>query len=132
MNKPLPHFTKGDLLKADDLMAIRAAIIRQRLKTGSNSGIILSETPNGTQIRATNQGRRGSVALTGSIAARVAHTPGAGTVRLYDYNPTTNLLVDSSVDQVVKNFSASAIPAGKYCWVEEDDGGTWWIVSVEC
>ncbi len=55
MNKPLPHFAKGDLLKADDLMAIRAAIIRQRLKAGSNSGIILSETPNGTQIRATPQ-----------------------------------------------------------------------------
>ncbi len=130
--KPLPIFKRGQMLKAADLMELCKRIVRQNLTAGQDSGIILTESENGTAIAATNQFQTGSVALTGAITARSAHTPGAGTVRLYYYDSTTNLLVDSTIDQDVKSFSAAAIPAGKYCWVESDNGGTWWIISVEC
>ncbi len=49
--KQLPIFKKGQFLKAADLMAMRDAIMRQRLTTGQSSGVILSETPDGTTIR---------------------------------------------------------------------------------
>ncbi len=120
------------MLKAADLMALRARIMRQRLTAGQDSGVLLTESEHGTAIAVTNPNRGASVALTGAITARVAHTPGAGTVRLYTYNTTTDLLVDTTIDLDVKNFAASAISAGKYCWVEQDNDGTWWIVSVEC
>ncbi len=130
--KPLPIFRRGMMLKAADLMELRQRIMRQCLTAGQNSGVLLTESEHGTAISVVNQNPLGSVALTGAITARVSHTPGAGTVRLYSYNPTTNLLVDTTIDQDVKNFSAIAISSGKYCWIESDDGGTWWVVSVEC
>ncbi len=130
--KPLPRFAKGQMLKAADLMAIRDQVIRQRLTAGQDSGIFLTESVEGTAIAVSSNIQNGTVALTGAITARSAHTPGAGTVRLYYYDEATNLLVDSTIDQDVKNFAASAIPSGKYCWIEIDSSGTWWIISVEC
>ncbi len=47
----LPMFKKGDFLKAADLMALRAQIMRNRLTTGQSSGVTLQETPDGTTIR---------------------------------------------------------------------------------
>ncbi len=47
----LPIFKKGQFLKAADLMALRAAIMRGRLTTGQSSGVTLQETPDGTTIR---------------------------------------------------------------------------------
>ncbi len=130
--KPLPRFTKGQMLKAVDLMALRAQIVRQRLTAGQDSGIFLTESEEGTAIAVSSNIQAGSVALTGAITARVGLTPGSGTVRLYYYDPTTDLLVDSTLDQDVKHFSATAIPSGKYAWVQPDDSGTWWVISVEC
>ncbi len=49
--KRLPEFKKGQFLKAADLMALRDAIMRQRLTTGQSSGVTLSETPDCTTIR---------------------------------------------------------------------------------
>ncbi len=49
--KRLPIFKKGQFLKAADMMALRDAVMRQRLTTGQSSGVILSETPDGTTIR---------------------------------------------------------------------------------
>ncbi len=47
----LPIFKRGQFLKAADLMTLRDAIMRGRLTTGQSSGVILSETPDGTTIR---------------------------------------------------------------------------------
>ncbi len=51
--KPLPIFKRGQMLKAADLMEFRKRIMRQRLTAGQNSGILLSESENGTAIATT-------------------------------------------------------------------------------
>ncbi len=130
--KRLPEFKKGQILKASDMMALRDAITRQRLTTGQSSGVTLSETPDCTTIRI-DAARPGSVGLSNGITARVGTTPGTGSVKFYSYNSNTDKLVDQMAKQdPVKNFSTSVIPSGKYCWVEPDESGTWWVVSAEC
>ncbi len=130
--KPLVAFKKGELLTAAKLNEIMDRVNRQRIDTGQSSGLVVQETDRGTVLRVFGGGI-GSVALSNGITARVGTTPGTGTARFYSYDVTTDKLVDQGVDQnPVKNFSATAIGSGKYCWIEPDSGGTWFVVSAEC
>ncbi len=132
--KPLVAFKKGELLTAAKLNEIMDRVNRQRIDTGQSSGLVVQETNKGTVLRVFESASSGkSVGLTGSITARSGVTPGSGSVQLYRYDSASGHLVDSSVNQnPVYNFAASAIPSGKFCWIEQDGDGTWWVVSVEC
>jgi len=72
----------------------------------------------------------------GGITARSGATAGFGNVYLVtaSVSGTTATLTNASNTTVVFNFSATTggIPGGKYCWVEQDPSGNWWLVSVEC
>ncbi len=74
--KRLPEFKKGQILKASDMMALRDAIMRQRLTTGQSSGVTLSETPDCTTIRIDSAGQSTGVfyAQIGSIVAAATGT----------------------------------------------------------
>ncbi len=73
--KQLPVFTKGQILKASDMTAIRDAVMRQRLTTGQSSGVTLQETPDGTTIRVDPSAASGVFyAKTGSVIAAATGT----------------------------------------------------------
>ncbi len=130
--KQLPQFAKGDRLKAADLMVMRERIMRQKIQAGQNTGLSVQETPDGTILRVTWKTDRYVAFASGGVTARSGLTPGTGDAELFLYNPTTNILVDVNVNVPVKNYSGTLIGAGKYCWVEQDTNGTYWVVSAEC
>ncbi len=72
--------------------------------------------------------------ITGSgITARVGKKVGSGSVSVQEID-STDMLVDASppINLTVKNYSTTAFAAAKYCWIEQDARGTYWLVSVEC
>ncbi len=134
--KDLPEFKAGDALSAGKLMELRNRILRLRLTTGQNSGIVLTESITGTAIRVQfPSDRYVGIVASGDITARVGTTPGTGFVDIQIYNPLINELEPDGTQVEVLNFSAvppTGIPAGKYCWVQEDTDGNYWVISVEC
>ncbi len=130
--KDLPEFKAGDALSAGKLMELRNRILRLRLTTGQNSGIVLTESLTGTAIRVQFPANRyvGNTSSPG-IDARAGLTPGTGFVELFTLLSTGDL-EDTGVQVEVFNFSSIAIPDGKYCWLEQDVDGHYWVVSVEC
>ncbi len=138
--KPLPRFAKGDVLKAADLVILRDAIERQRLTTGQNSGISLQETEQGTVIRVAGRSDRYLAKASGDITARSGTTPGVGKATLQRCKrtsagpPPVYAISSLSVDYDVINYSSATggIPDEKYCWIEQDNDGLWWVVSAEC
>ncbi len=81
------------------------------------------------------QSQSGRMAIiTGSgITARVGKKVGSGSVSVQEID-STDMIVDASppINLTVKNYSITAFSAAKYCFIDQDGHGTWWLVSVEC
>ncbi len=134
--KELPEFKAGDALSAGKLMAVRDRVQRQRITTGQNSGVVLTESTTGTAIRIQFPANRYvGVTVTPGISVRVGTAPGTGMVQLVTYSDDLGVWVDSGIAVDVLYFSAlpvGGIATDKYCWVEQDTDGNYVIVSVEC
>jgi hypothetical protein len=80
----------------------------------------------------------GQVAYTtsGGITARSGTTAGTGSVYLVATTLSSGVctLTTASEETTVYNFSGASggIAGGKYCWVEQEPGGLWFVVSSEC
>lgn len=136
-DRRLPRFRKGDPFpSAQQLNDLVDAIRRLRIMPGQGTGVLVNETPNGTSIRVRSSGAAGQLARTsGVVTARSSLTAGTGNVVLCTMDPSSALITVTTQTQKVFNFSATpntGIPDGKFCWIEQDPQGNWWVVSAEC
>jgi len=124
-----PNYKAGDRLLAADLQAIVDEIKRVGGFSGSGS----------LQVRRGSHGLQFSfapetihyVAQSHAITAMSGTTFGSGTVDVYWADATGNAAAVGMTLNVL-NFSHTAIPSGKNCFVSKDAFGRWWITSVEC
>lgn len=132
-NSRLPRFRKGDPFpSAQVLNDLVDRVRRQRLMAGQGTGVLINETPNGTTVRVAVQGGRRLAQTSTTITARSGTTAGTGTVAFASITASTAAIAVGSQTQSVFNFSANSLASGKYCWVEQDPDGNWWVVSIEC
>ncbi len=117
-------------------MELRNRILRLRLTTGQNSGIVLNESLTGTAIRVQFPANHYvGIVNSGGIPARVGSIPGLGSVDLQTYDSDTGEFDATGITVDCLNFSAAppgGINGGQYCFVETDVDGNYWITSVEC
>lgn len=127
----------GDELTTGWLNKLLSLARSCRINLGVNSGLAMVRNEHGTFLRVTARGSSGQLAITtGTITARSGTTAGTGSV----YPVATSIsggactLTTGATSMVVFNFSGTSggIATGKYCWIDQDPYGTWFIVSVEC
>ncbi len=131
--KVLPKFKKGDPIRAADIQALRDAIQRQRLMPSQTGGIVVEETSTGTIIAVRSLQNRFLAKTSSAITARVGAVPGYGDVVLQELDANDEIAA-TPITYAVFNYSdaAGGIPISKYCWIEKDMAGNWWIISAEC
>lgn len=121
----------GDPIRASDWNKLLAYLRRSRPLTGAGSGLKLTSTPFGTAYQVSRTSKGYLAYSTSAITARSSTTAGTGTVYLCSTNGTT-ISQDAAAEIDVLNFSATALTINKYCWIEQDSDGWWWVVSMEC
>jgi hypothetical protein len=127
----------GDELTTGWLNWLLRLIHAARVELGSNSGLCLNRNDTGTWLRLAQPNVQAQAALTSSaITARSGTTAGTGTVYLVDVSVVGGVctLTTSSVQITVYSFSGTTggIASGKYCWIEQDVTGNYFITSSEC
>jgi hypothetical protein len=132
MPRPLPVFRAGAHLTARALNVLVDAVRRQRLTAGENGGIELQEFPDGTMIRCRPTIARYLGVANGNITARSGTTPGAGIVTIWQNVGGTLTSTGLNVDVLSFTAASGGIAGGKYCWIEQDSDGYWWVTSAEC
>ncbi len=127
----IPRIVTGDA-DLDDVFERFAAGIEAALNITSDpaSGLELHRGKGGTFLRV-NQ-REAIVAKTdgSGMTARSGATMGSGTVSLYAFD-NGGVLTNLALNETAYTFSATAIPANKYCLVMRANG-LFIVVSVEC
>lgn len=123
----------GDKIRARDFNLIVEALRRMALNVGQSTGIDITQSPGGTTLRVRwRTDRYLALVGTGGISARSGATPGSGSVNIQEFDET-NEITDSGVPLTAYNLSSSTtIAAGKYCWIEQDVNGYWWLTTAEC
>lgn len=137
MKQRLPdHVKPGDVITVDHYNALLDAIKRLDLNPGTMTGIEMHQTLNGTAL-SVKPVQRYIAKTTSVITARVGTTPGTGTVKqwiLDPYSGAGGTLIDTTNEISVFSYSSAAggIASGKYCYIEQDMSGNWWVISAEC
>ncbi len=135
MRKQLPIFKKGEMLKAADLMELRAAVMRQRLTTGQSSGISFQETEDGTLIRVDPSGTEGVfyaqpssaiVAATGTWPTLICDSI---TVNIYQRTGPDMVKVDNA--KVYNAMPDDTIPNRRLILSLNPDG-TYDVIGMSC
>jgi hypothetical protein len=121
----------GDPITASWAASLVRFIRRNAINPIASPGLDVTQTADGTTIRLRNTPNRFVAKTSGGITARSGTTPGTGSVQVYDFDGSA-LASDGSATVTVYSFSGTAIDASKYCWIEQDPDGTWWITAVEC
>lgn len=129
--KAIRRVRPGDPITAEDWNELVDAVRRNEIQESTACGLSIQKTPDGTLVRL-GSSRLGRPAVTSStITARSGTTPGTGTVTPLWYNGSA--LANDGSDLTVLFYSASAsIGSGKYCWIQQDQRGIWWLISAEC
>jgi hypothetical protein len=127
----------GDELTTGWLNWLLRLVHAARVELGSNSGLCLNRNDAGTWLRLAQPNVQAQCALTSStITARDGATAGTGTVYLVDVSVVSGVctLTTTAVQDTVYSFSSTTggIANGKYCWIEQDVAGNWFITTVEC
>ncbi len=72
--------------------------------------------------------------ITATISGRVSKFPGRGSVSVQEIDDKDDLLKETDPATILKvyNYSTATFQSGKYCWIEPDAKGKFWLVSAEC
>lgn len=133
----MPRWKAGDVIKAADLNRLVEAIERGTLTVSQDSGLEMQQGRGGTSLRVVFPVNRFVGVASGNISTRSSGTPGSGSVTLYRYD-TTNGLTSLAINVSVLNASSTSmssgngIDSGKYCWIEQDGDGWWWVSPFDC
>lgn len=132
MNKKRPSKVRpGDPIRAAEWNNLVDIVLRNEINVVQSSGLDIAKSAAGTTLRVAGALRQMLAYTSSSITARSGTTPGTGTVTPQRFNGTA--ISSNGQDLTVYSFSASAaIASGKYCWIEQDPGGYWWVTAVEC
>jgi hypothetical protein len=127
----------GDELTSGWLNHLLALARRALVQPGANSGLSVNQNDNGTWLRLSQPNVQAQLAYTSStITARSGTTAGTGTVYLVDVSVVsgTCTLSTTAVQITVYSFSGTTggIASGKYCWIEQDVTGNYFLTSSEC
>ena len=133
----LPKLKPGDELTSGWLNSLLALAFRALIQPGANSGLSVNQNDMGTWLRLSQPNVQAQLAITnGGISARSGTTAGTGSVFLVDISVASGVctLTTTTVQYTVYNFSGSAggIADSKYCWIEQDVTGNWFVTSAEC
>ena len=124
--KSCPRVRPGDAMQAKWANDIAAAIDRNQVLIGdANYGLNALQTDSGLIIWSDPPRVGGCMKVDSSgITAFNATTKalGTGTVRIWNINTNTFILVDSGVDLVVYNNTLDAVPANKWGQYKYIDG----------
>lgn len=129
MFRTLKRFRKGDALTSAKLNELVDAINQNQVTAGPGLKAFVSTA--GTYLCGIRPARGQVAYTTSSITARSGTTAGSGTATLQFLSSTT-ITTTGIPDVTAYSYSATAIASGKYCWVQQDTNGTWWVISVEC
>ena len=136
-----PRFLRAGMeLTSAWLNGLVVLLMRAQVMLGSDSGLEMNQTDKGTFLRIAFQNNQATLAYTtsGGITARSGTTAGFGSVFLVDVSVasdgTTCTLTTTAVTYTVFNLSATTggIAGGKYCWIEQDVTGNWFVTAAEC
>jgi len=129
--RALQKVRAGDPITADDWNALLDAVRRNEIRVPSDGSLSMQKGPTGTLLQVKTAGMGQPAVTSSTITARSGTMPGTGTVTPKYYDGSA--LASDGGDLTVYFFSASAtIASGKYCWIQQDQFGEWWITSVEC
>ena len=121
---------KGDPILARDWNILLDVVRENDIREGQG-GINVKKGYTGTTLSFTGTTRQQLALTSSTITARSGTTAGSGTVTPQTFDGTS--ISGAGQDVTVYLFSASAsIASGKYCWIDQDAGGYWWIIAVEC
>ncbi len=130
---PFKEIRIGDELTMAWLNALRDTVLQNQITLGANCGLAMTQSPAGTALRVSSGSNSKQLAVTdGAITARSGTTAGTGTVFLTTFDGTDITTTAETLD--VFNFSSTTggIATGTYVWVQQDDGGNYWITAVDC
>lgn len=132
MDKKRPQkVRRGDPITAEEWNKLVDLVVRNEIRPSLSSGLDIQKAAFGTSLRVVGQLRQRLAYTSSTITARSGTTPGTGTVTPQRYDGSS--LASDGQDLTVYSFSASAsIASGKYCWIEQDPGGYWWVTAAEC
>ncbi len=127
----IPRIVTGDA-DLDDVFERFAAGIEAALNITADpaSGLELNRGKGGTFLRVNQRDLIMAATGVGGVSARSGTTLGQGDVSLQAFD-STGVLVGLGLAEKAYNFSATAIPASKYCLVARVNG-LLIVTSVEC
>ena len=129
--RALRRVRAGDAISAREWNELVERVTRNEIRANNTGGLNVQKTAFGVVLSLASRPGQMLAKTSSAISARSGTTAGTGTVTPQYLNGTT--LGDDGQDLTVYFFSASAsIDSGKYCWIEQDRAGVWWITAVEC
>jgi hypothetical protein len=130
--RPPKEAKAGDPIEAKEWNTMRVLLARNSV-TGVGKGVSIRRGIDGTTI-SVDAVQRYVAKTTSTISASNGTTAGSGTVEFYTLDISTATLFDTGCTDTVYLWSTAVggIPSGKWCWVEQDMAGAWWVISAEC